>query len=97
MIHVCLHHIPLPWGGSAILLPVPPHLSHPRSPCSLPGPLPAPSVPAGESELLALSAKGRLVSCGLCSPEEPDVELTPAEIGRRIKELLSGIGDTSER
>ncbi|XP_064584693.1 Fanconi anemia core complex-associated protein 100 isoform X2 [Zonotrichia leucophrys gambelii] len=51
----------------------------------------------GESELLALSAKGRLVSCGLCSPEEPDVELTPAEIGRRIKELLSGIGDTSER
>ncbi|NWS33208.1 FP100 protein, partial [Polioptila caerulea] len=53
--------------------------------------------PAGESELLALSAKGRLVSCGLCSPEEPDVELTPAEIGRRIKELLSGIGDTSER
>ncbi|RLV94611.1 hypothetical protein DV515_00013110 [Chloebia gouldiae] len=42
----------------------------------------------GESELLALSAKGRLVSCGLCSPEEPDVELTPAEIGRRIKELL---------
>lgn len=54
-------------------------------------------MPAGESELLALSAKGRLVSCGLCSPEEPDVELTPAEIGRRIKELLSGIGDTSER
>ncbi|XP_062472865.1 Fanconi anemia core complex-associated protein 100 [Pezoporus occidentalis] len=51
----------------------------------------------GESELLALSAKGRLMSCGLCSPEEPDVELTPAEIGRRIKELLSGIGNTSER
>ncbi|NWS94683.1 FP100 protein, partial [Mionectes macconnelli] len=51
----------------------------------------------GESELLALSAKGSLVSCGLCSPEEPDVELTPAEIGRRIKELLSGIGNTSER
>ncbi|KAM6297376.1 Fanconi anemia core complex-associated protein 100 [Aegotheles albertisi] len=51
----------------------------------------------GESELLALSAKGRLMSCGLCSPEDPDVGLTPAEAGRRIKELLSGIGNTSER
>ncbi|NXY85835.1 FP100 protein, partial [Alcedo cyanopectus] len=53
--------------------------------------------PAGESELLALSAKGRLMTCGLCSPEDSDVELTPAEAGRRIKELLSGIGNTSER
>ncbi|NXA48644.1 FP100 protein, partial [Nothocercus julius] len=54
--------------------------------------------PAGESELLALSAKGRLVSCGLCSPEEaPAARLTPAEAGRRIKELLSGIGNASER
>ncbi|NXN96413.1 FP100 protein, partial [Rhinopomastus cyanomelas] len=53
--------------------------------------------PTGESELLALSAKGRLMSCGLCSPEDSDVELSPAEIGRRIKELLSGIGNTSER
>ncbi|NXJ98337.1 FP100 protein, partial [Corythaixoides concolor] len=53
--------------------------------------------PAGESELLALSAKGRLMSCGLCSPEDADVGLTPAEAGRRIKELLSGIGNTSER
>ncbi|XP_071881749.1 Fanconi anemia core complex-associated protein 100 isoform X2 [Anas platyrhynchos] len=51
----------------------------------------------GESELLALSAKGRLMTCDLCSPEDADVELTPAEIGRRIKELLSGIGNTSER
>ncbi|KAM8796832.1 Fanconi anemia core complex-associated protein 100 [Eudromia elegans] len=52
----------------------------------------------GESELLALSAKGRLVSCGLCSPEEaPAARLTPAEAGQRIKELLSGIGNTSER
>ncbi|XP_035168537.1 Fanconi anemia core complex-associated protein 100 [Oxyura jamaicensis] len=51
----------------------------------------------GESELLALSAKGRLMTCDLCSPEDDDVELTPAEIGRRIKELLSGIGNTSER
>lgn len=93
VIHVCLHHIPLPWGGSAILLPPQPS----RKPLLPSWSLIAPSVPAGESELLALSAKGRLVSCGLCSPEEPDVELTPAEIGRRIKELLSGIGDTSER
>ncbi|XP_052543875.1 Fanconi anemia core complex-associated protein 100 isoform X2 [Tympanuchus pallidicinctus] len=51
----------------------------------------------GESELLALSAKGRLMTCGLCSPEDADVELTPAEAGRRIKALLSGIGNTSER
>ncbi|NWW98302.1 FP100 protein, partial [Caloenas nicobarica] len=51
----------------------------------------------GESELLALSAKGRLMSCGLCSPEDADVGLTPAEVGRRIKQLLSGIGNTSER
>ncbi|NWU98259.1 FP100 protein, partial [Upupa epops] len=40
---------------------------------------------------------GRLMSCGLCSPEDSDVELSPAELGRRIKELLSGIGNTSER
>ncbi|NWH17288.1 FP100 protein, partial [Grus americana] len=53
--------------------------------------------PAGESELLALSAKGRLMTCDLCSPEDADVGLTPAEVGRRIKELLSGIGNTSER
>ncbi|KFO76329.1 Fanconi anemia-associated protein of 100 kDa, partial [Cuculus canorus] len=53
--------------------------------------------PTGESELLALSAKGRLMACDLCSPEDTDVELTPAEAGRRIKELLSGIGNTSER
>ncbi|NXE48689.1 FP100 protein, partial [Casuarius casuarius] len=52
----------------------------------------------GESELLALSAKGRLMTCGLCSPEEaPPARLTPAEAGRRIKELLSGIGNASER
>ncbi|XP_075627022.1 Fanconi anemia core complex-associated protein 100 [Balearica regulorum gibbericeps] len=51
----------------------------------------------GESELLALSAKGRLMTCDLCSPEDADVGLTPAEVGRRIKELLSGIGNTSER
>lgn len=37
------------------------------------------------------------MSCGLCSPEDSDVGLTPAEVGRRIKQLLSGIGNTSER
>ncbi|XP_061867102.1 Fanconi anemia core complex-associated protein 100 isoform X2 [Colius striatus] len=51
----------------------------------------------GEPELLALSAKGRLMTCDLCSPEDSGEELTPAEAGRRIKELLSGIGNTSER
>ncbi|KYO37092.1 Fanconi anemia core complex-associated protein 100 isoform X2 [Alligator mississippiensis] len=52
----------------------------------------------GESELLALSAKGRLMTCDLCSPEEVHpVRLTPDKAGQRIKELLSGIGNVSER
>ncbi|XP_074870811.1 Fanconi anemia core complex-associated protein 100 isoform X2 [Carettochelys insculpta] len=52
----------------------------------------------GDSELLALSAKGRLMSCDLCSPDDPHpVQLTPEKAGQRIKELLSGIGNVSER
>lgn len=59
------------------------------------------SVPAfssGESELLALSAKGRLMTCGLCSPDDTQpIKMNPDKAGQRIKELLSGIGHVSER
>uniref|UniRef100_A0A674J6E9 FA core complex associated protein 100 n=1 Tax=Terrapene triunguis TaxID=2587831 RepID=A0A674J6E9_9SAUR len=52
----------------------------------------------GDSELLALSAKGRLMSCDLCSPDDAHpIRLTPEKAGQRIKELLSGIGNVSER
>nr|XP_056722861.1 Fanconi anemia core complex-associated protein 100 [Euleptes europaea] len=52
----------------------------------------------GESELLALSAKGRLMTCGLCSPDDTQpVKMNPDKAGQRIKELLSGIGHVSER
>ncbi|XP_075760172.1 Fanconi anemia core complex-associated protein 100 isoform X2 [Pelodiscus sinensis] len=52
----------------------------------------------GDSELLALSAKGRLMSCDLGSPDEPHpVRLTPEKAGQQIKQLLSGIGNVSER
>lgn len=53
---------------------------------------------SGESELLALSAKGRLMTCGLCSPDDTaPVKMNPDKAGQRIKELLSGIGHVSER
>uniref|UniRef100_A0A8D0BDI3 FA core complex associated protein 100 n=1 Tax=Salvator merianae TaxID=96440 RepID=A0A8D0BDI3_SALMN len=52
----------------------------------------------GESELLALSAKGRLMTCGLYSPEDTQpIKMNPDKAGQRIKELLSGIGHVSER
>ncbi|XP_034960003.1 Fanconi anemia core complex-associated protein 100 [Zootoca vivipara] len=52
----------------------------------------------GESELLALSAKGRLMTCGLCSPDDTQpFKMNPDKAGQRIKELLSGIGHVSER
>ncbi|KAG3268301.1 Fanconi anemia core complex-associated protein 100 [Ictidomys tridecemlineatus] len=57
----------------------------------------SPRAPAGETELLALSAKGRLMSCSL-SPKSPGpTRMTSASADRKIKELLSGIGDVSER
>lgn len=85
-------------AGGSQLLPLEPCVLWALSCSPSPQPLTrARLCPAGESELLALSAKGRLMTCDLCSPEDADVELTPAEIGRRIKELLSGIGNTSER
>ncbi|XP_070251701.1 Fanconi anemia core complex-associated protein 100 [Myotis yumanensis] len=55
--------------------------------------------PAGGTELLALSAKGRLMTCRLdLSPEPPrPTRVTAADTGRKIKDLLCGIGTVSER
>ncbi|XP_038598838.1 Fanconi anemia core complex-associated protein 100 [Tachyglossus aculeatus] len=52
-------------------------------------------TPEGEAELLALTAKGRLMTCRP-GPRAPG-KGTVARSGRRIKDLLSGIGDVSER
>ncbi|XP_048222719.1 LOW QUALITY PROTEIN: Fanconi anemia core complex-associated protein 100 [Perognathus longimembris pacificus] len=59
----------------------------------------SPGTPAGGVELLALSAKGRLMSCSLDpnSEKTSPARMTVANAGRKIKELLSGIGDVSER
>ncbi|KAM5273172.1 Fanconi anemia core complex-associated protein 100 [Ctenodactylus gundi] len=56
-------------------------------------------APAGGTELLALSARGRLMTCRLdLSAETPAPQrATAANTGQKIKELLSGIGDVSER
>ncbi|XP_012888594.1 PREDICTED: Fanconi anemia-associated protein of 100 kDa [Dipodomys ordii] len=56
-------------------------------------------TPAGGTELLALTAKGRLVSCSvdLNSKKTDSARVSVANAGQRIKELLSGIGDISER
>lgn len=62
--------------------------------------LSAPSrSPEGGTELLALSAKGRLMTCRLdLSPEPPQpARVTAADTGRKIKDLLCGIGTVSER
>nr|XP_023507560.1 Fanconi anemia core complex-associated protein 100 [Equus caballus] len=56
-------------------------------------------APEGGTELLALSAKGRLMTCRLdLNSETPSpTRVTAANTGRKIKELLSGIGTVSER
>nr|XP_031325185.1 LOW QUALITY PROTEIN: Fanconi anemia core complex-associated protein 100 [Camelus dromedarius] len=56
-------------------------------------------TPEGGTELLALSAKGRLMTCSLdLHPETPcPTSVTSANTGQKIKELLSGIGTVSER
>ncbi|XP_077022320.1 Fanconi anemia core complex-associated protein 100 [Tamandua tetradactyla] len=56
-------------------------------------------IPEGGPELLALSAKGRLMTCILDqSSEAPHpAPMTAAKAGQKIKELLSGIGHVSER
>ncbi|XP_029417088.1 Fanconi anemia core complex-associated protein 100 isoform X2 [Nannospalax galili] len=56
-------------------------------------------APTGGTELLALSAKGRLITCSLdLNSEEPGpARMTMANAGQKIKELLLDIGDVSER
>uniref|UniRef100_A0A8D1S0F7 FA core complex associated protein 100 n=1 Tax=Sus scrofa TaxID=9823 RepID=A0A8D1S0F7_PIG len=56
-------------------------------------------APEGSTELLALSARGRLMTCLLDPHSEAPcpTRVTVANAGRKIKELLSGIGTVSER
>ncbi|XP_053748258.1 LOW QUALITY PROTEIN: Fanconi anemia core complex-associated protein 100 [Panthera pardus] len=56
-------------------------------------------VPEGGTRLLALSARGRLMTCSLdLSSEAPcPARATVVNTGQKIKELLSGIGTVSER
>lgn len=51
---------------------------------------------AGGTKLLALSAKGHLMTCGLDLNSEVPCP-TLANAGQKIKDLLSGIGTVSER
>ncbi|XP_014442213.1 LOW QUALITY PROTEIN: Fanconi anemia core complex-associated protein 100 [Tupaia chinensis] len=59
----------------------------------------APGEAKGSAKLFALSAKGRLMRCSLDSTSElpGSARATPESTGRRVKELLSGIGAVSER
>ncbi|XP_012308161.2 Fanconi anemia core complex-associated protein 100 isoform X1 [Aotus nancymaae] len=59
----------------------------------------SPRMQGGGTELLALSAKGRLLTCTLdLESEMPgSARMTAESAGRKIKELLSGIGNISER
>lgn len=54
---------------------------------------------SGGTELLALSSKGRLITCSLDLNSEVPVppKMTMANAGQKIKELLLDIGDASER
>ncbi|XP_021563591.1 Fanconi anemia core complex-associated protein 100 [Carlito syrichta] len=56
-------------------------------------------APEGGTELLALSTKGRLMTCSLHPHTEMSspAQMTMANAGEKIKELLSGIGNISER
>uniref|UniRef100_A0A8C3YN97 FA core complex associated protein 100 n=1 Tax=Catagonus wagneri TaxID=51154 RepID=A0A8C3YN97_9CETA len=56
-------------------------------------------APEGGTELLALSAGGRLMTCSLDSHSEAPrpSRVSVVNAGRKIKELLSGIGTVSER
>ncbi|XP_021493075.1 Fanconi anemia core complex-associated protein 100 isoform X3 [Meriones unguiculatus] len=56
-------------------------------------------APTGSTELLALSSKGRLITCSLdLNSEVPmPAKMTMANAGQKIKELLLDIGDVSER
>lgn len=54
---------------------------------------------SGSTELLALSSKGRLITCSLDLNSEVRVpaKMAMANAGQKIKELLLDIGDVSER
>ncbi|XP_039082435.1 Fanconi anemia core complex-associated protein 100 [Hyaena hyaena] len=56
-------------------------------------------APEGGTRLLALSARGRLMTCSLDLSSEAScpTRVTVANTGQKIKELLSGIGTVSER
>lgn len=56
-------------------------------------------APTGSTELLALSSKGRLITCSLDLNSEAPVpaKMAMANAGQKIKELLLDIGDVSER
>ncbi|XP_055245420.1 Fanconi anemia core complex-associated protein 100 isoform X6 [Gorilla gorilla gorilla] len=58
----------------------------------------SPRTHEGGTKLLALSAKGRLMTCSLdLDSEMPGpARMTTESAGRKIKELLSGIGNISE-
>ncbi|XP_006987753.1 Fanconi anemia core complex-associated protein 100 [Peromyscus maniculatus bairdii] len=57
------------------------------------------SASTGSTELLALSSKGRLITCSLDLNSEVRVpaKMAMANAGQKIKELLLDIGDVSER
>uniref|UniRef100_A0A8B9SI68 Fanconi anemia-associated protein of 100 kDa n=1 Tax=Anas platyrhynchos TaxID=8839 RepID=A0A8B9SI68_ANAPL len=80
------------------LLPLEPCVFWPLS-CS---PSPQPLTRAHLCPRRGIGAAGpvcqrRLMTCDLCSPEDADVELDARRNRPEIKELLSGIGNTSER
>lgn len=54
---------------------------------------------SGSTELLALSSKGRLITCSLDLNSKAPVpaKMSVANAGQKIKELLVDIGDVSER
>lgn len=56
-------------------------------------------ITSGITDLLALSSKGRLITCSLDLNSEAPVpaKMTMANAGQKIKELLLDIGDVSER
>ncbi|XP_040845712.1 Fanconi anemia core complex-associated protein 100 [Ochotona curzoniae] len=58
-----------------------------------------PTSPGGGTKLLGLSTKGRLMACSLAldTKEAGPARVARADMGRRIKELLCGIGSVSER
>lgn len=72
-------------------------LQQPAPPRPLTGPHGCAS--SGGARLLALSARGRLMTCSLdLSSEMPcPTRAAMADTGQKIKELLSGIGTVSER